>query len=465
MKRTLFIFSLCLTSGVFAEGSLREAIDKGDFVTAQKMVKNGEAEEIYCGTISAKNAVDIYGKIFKAAPEASFEACPSQFSFGYANKICADAKQAPTCMNVLHFLQKEGMAGNLIGIQAFDAAAKIALKNKAYLKPISVKVDTVVWQDCKKSEQKKCLDSCREWAQLRLEEASIDSTTRLQVEAQKAQCEIKPAKQVAKKITVKKPSDFQAELERVALEGYWKSPMSISTQWLTTLIDLHKIKGIADSSLPDLKYVKTWATKNAVAHTPVPGGELFRFCAAWNDSVNAILDSVGISARCPVFGKLEDSRDGKVYRTKEIAGKNWMVQNLDFELPESSDCYDRDLDKCKTYGRLYTWEAAQVACPESWHLATDAEWTLLENEAGGASLAATKLRANGSDDFAFSATFGGYFNQNRIFTIVGEGAYFWTEVKDDDKRSFAKSMFSDGESVDRISVDKNFGLSVRCVQN
>ena len=47
MKRTWFIISLCLTSGVFAEGSLREAIDKGDFVTAQKMVKNGYYDEIY----------------------------------------------------------------------------------------------------------------------------------------------------------------------------------------------------------------------------------------------------------------------------------------------------------------------------------------------------------------------------------------------------------------------------------
>jgi uncharacterized protein (TIGR02145 family) len=458
---SLFIFFI---SSIFAQNELREAIDRGDYATAQKMVRNGDAEEIYCGAMPAKNAVDVYGKIFKSAPEAAFEACPSQFSFGYASRICADGKQSTLCLNTLQFLEKEGENGNFAGIESFSAAVKVALKNKAYLKPSSVKIDTLVWETCSKQERKTCFDSCMEWVRLRLNDVSLDSLARLQVENQKIQCEAKPAKQLAKQITVKRNSAFQTELARIALEGYWKSPLHISPAWLNVLTEIHRNKGLADTALPDLHYVKAWALKHAAAHTPVPGGELFRFCAAWGDSVNAVLDSVGIMSRCPVFGKLTDPRDGKIYKIKEIAGKTWMVQNLNFEMA-GSECYDRDLDKCKTYGRLYTWNAAQSACPAGWHLSTDADWALLEEEAGGASDAASKLRSNGSDDYAFSVTFGGYFNQNTIFTTVGEGAYFWTELQDDEARSFARSLLSDGESVDRISVNKTFGLSVRCVRD
>lgn len=33
----------------------------------------------------------------------------------------------------------------------------------------------------------------------------------------------------------------------------------------------------------------------------------------------------------------------------------------------------------QTYGVLYNWSAALTACPEGWHLPSDAEWTQLEN--------------------------------------------------------------------------------------
>ena len=58
----------------------------------------------------------------------------------------------------------------------------------------------------------------------------------------------------------------------------------------------------------------------------------------------------------------------------------------------------------------------------------------------------------------------GYANKNGISTTIGEGAYFWTEKADGDKRGTARSMFSTDKEVSSISVDKGFYLAVRCVK-
>ena len=90
---------------------------------------------------------------------------------------------------------------------------------------------------------------------------------------------------------------------------------------------------------------------------------------------------------------------------------------------------------------------------------------MLEIYAGGANTAAERLRSNGSDNYAFTALFGGYANKNNISVIVGEGAYFWTNQDGGDGRGVARSMFSTDKEVSSISVDKKFSLSVRCVVN
>ena len=72
----------CLSVSAFAQDALREAVDAGDVATAQKMVKNGEIEEIYCGKLSATDAVKVYEKIFKAMPDESFASCASGITDG-----------------------------------------------------------------------------------------------------------------------------------------------------------------------------------------------------------------------------------------------------------------------------------------------------------------------------------------------------------------------------------------------
>jgi uncharacterized protein (TIGR02145 family) len=101
----------------------------------------------------------------------------------------------------------------------------------------------------------------------------------------------------------------------------------------------------------------------------------------------------------PVYGSFTDTRDGHVYKTVTIGNQVWLAENLAY-LPAISpssagsetepyyyvyDYEGTDMASAKnnanyaTYGVLYNWTAAMVACPPGWHLPTDAEWTELEN--------------------------------------------------------------------------------------
>ena len=64
---------------------------------------------------------------------------------------------------------------------------------------------------------------------------------------------------------------------------------------------------------------------------------------------------------------MTDTRDNKSYQLIEISGKLWMAQDLNYE-GASGECYNDVADNCATNGRLYTFNAAQKACPTGWRL-------------------------------------------------------------------------------------------------
>lgn len=446
---------LSMAACVFAQDDLRSAIDDGDLAAARKMVKKGQVEEIYCGKLTPKEAVSIYGTIFKKMPDESFEQCPSQYSYGYGTKVCANPKGLKSCTDVLNFLFSEAESGNVAAFDALGKVVKVALANKTFKKPIKEKVDTTMWVPCKKKgkARQECIEACEAYAE------EIGDEERL------ATCKKKPAEYKETQITVSRPSEFQAMVKDSLFAGYWHSPKSYAIKFANLIKANKKVLSIPDSSVIDIKYVRRWAENHKADSSALPGSELFRFCTEWQPTVDSILESLEFDVRCPVFGTFVDNRDGKSYKVRDIEGKSWFVQNLNYAMEKGSMCYDREDGNCDAYGRLYMQEAAKVACPPGSHLATDEEWKALEEVAGGASSAAVKLRSNGSDDYAFTALFGGYANKNGISTTIGEGAYFWTEKDEDEKRGVARSMFSTDEEISTISVDSEFFLSVRCVKD
>ena len=69
---------------------------------------------------------------------------------------------------------------------------------------------------------------------------------------------------------------------------------------------------------------------------------------------------------------LTDNRNGKTYGLKEVGGKLWMTQDLNYET-SNSECFNNDASNCETYGRLYNYIVATRACPQGWRLPSRAE--------------------------------------------------------------------------------------------
>lgn len=176
------------------------------------------------------------------------------------------------------------------------------------------------------------------------------------------------------------------------------------------------------------------------------------------------------------YERMVDSRDGQKYYIVKIKDRWWMAQNLNYsgkEVEDQSWCYG-DVDQyCEVLGRLYTWDAAKVACPEGWRLPLPIEWQELIAAGGGTSNAGRSLKtkvgwfidsfgtdANGSDSLGFSAIPAGWRGSEGKYEDLGTDVYFW---------QFAGGTYADYVSLyyaDRVELSyhyKNMGFSVRCV--
>lgn len=156
------------------------------------------------------------------------------------------------------------------------------------------------------------------------------------------------------------------------------------------------------------------------------------------------------------------------------------------------------------YGKLYNWFAVndeRGLCPEGWHVPSDDEWTELityvvslgfpntGNLADGAGNALKSCRQPGGsneegcnttehpfwnrhdkhygfDEFAFSALPGGHRAVNGEFFSIGDLGDWWTATENEDYGAWANGMSNKGSGVGRgSSLNKNFGLSIRCVKD
>ena len=168
--------------------------------------------------------------------------------------------------------------------------------------------------------------------------------------------------------------------------------------------------------------------------------------------------------------EIKDARDKQKYRTVVIDGRTWMADNLNYKMAGSS-CYREDEDNCMVYGRLYTWEAAQNACPTGFHLPTNEEFESLWKAAGGDFNAGYLIKANygwsgetnGNDTLKFSAMPAGNMFDDGTYGNENKFAFFWSSNVEGDKASVwyltSKSM-----GFSYMMKPKNFGFSVRCVQ-
>ena len=180
-----------------------------------------------------------------------------------------------------------------------------------------------------------------------------------------------------------------------------------------------------------------------------------------------------------------DARDGKEYYTTDTDKLSWMRNNLAWE--GAGVEYQRCTALNYLFGRYYTWEEAQTACPEGWRLPTDADWTALDASAvagqdipGLAGKLMGDIYFNGTkmweywrevkitDQLGLSAMPVGYATvSGKDYTFDGLYSYaaFWTSDESEDL-GVCRYVFHKKDIVYRGRMSKTeFAATVRCVRD
>jgi uncharacterized protein (TIGR02145 family) len=225
--------------------------------------------------------------------------------------------------------------------------------------------------------------------------------------------------------------------------------------------------------------------------------------------------TVGSGSSCPAT---VTDIDGNVYTTVEIGDQCWMSENLKVERYQDGSniptglsdgdwgsttsgafaVYNNDAANKATYGLLYNWFAgvdARGLCPTGWHVPTDEEWTQMITvldpstcgsctgvshsltagghmkttgtlDAGTGLWQAPNTAATNSSGFSglpggFRLSFSGsFFNQGLI-------GYWWSssEYSISPINAYERKLFYDFDFTTRNTINKQFGFSVRCLQD
>jgi len=212
----------------------------------------------------------------------------------------------------------------------------------------------------------------------------------------------------------------------------------------------------------------------------------------------------------PVFGENVEDIDGNVYHTVTIGSQTWMIENLktthynnNTPIPMITDSaawrnlktpgycwYNNDSTTNKNvFGALYNWYAVDTVllAPTGWHVPTQDDWTVLENNVAiylYASGSLPKILASNTlwlrslnmgaignnpvinNSSKFTALPGGSREDYiRSFNSIDSTGVWWSSTMKSDTTALSILMRNDLTSVERYSKKFWKGLSVRCVKN
>jgi uncharacterized protein (TIGR02145 family) len=206
---------------------------------------------------------------------------------------------------------------------------------------------------------------------------------------------------------------------------------------------------------------------------------------------------------------LVDARDGKSYETVQIGSQCWMAENLNTGTridggnnQTNNDiiekyCYDNSEIQCDIYGGLYQWsemmEHVTVAgvtgiCPEGWHIPTDDEWCILEQEVDPTITCSStgwrgingggELKEDGTSHWAdpntgatnnsgFTALPGGIGATGGTYASSGYFGYWWTSSQFDATTAWQRDLYYEVAQIRRLAASSNklSGYSVRCLKD
>ena len=182
-----------------------------------------------------------------------------------------------------------------------------------------------------------------------------------------------------------------------------------------------------------------------------------------------------------------------------IGTQVWMTQNLDVTKYRNGDpirecqtdeewrdagtkkegawCfYSKDSDKGVIYGKLYNWHAVNDSrglAPAGWRIASDAEWNTLIDFLGGALVSGGALKSTtqwqvpnegATNSSGFKAIPGGYRYNHGTFNGSEAVGAWWTSTEHSASHARYKSLINAGTDISSVNEEKEYGLSVRCIQ-
>jgi uncharacterized protein (TIGR02145 family) len=185
---------------------------------------------------------------------------------------------------------------------------------------------------------------------------------------------------------------------------------------------------------------------------------------------------VGYAANAQSKKKLKTvkDKDGYTYEIKSMPGKlTWITSNLKVNIPDSYVYYNAD-SNINTYGRLYSWAAAQEGCKQlgnGWRLPTEAEWTKMAKAFGGVAddskdsgkVAYLELLFDGKS--GLNTQWGGRRDANAQYYHNKLRGYYWTATETNETQAWVYLFDRMTGTLNRTNDgDKNRYLSVRCVK-
>jgi uncharacterized protein (TIGR02145 family) len=183
----------------------------------------------------------------------------------------------------------------------------------------------------------------------------------------------------------------------------------------------------------------------------------------------------------------------------QIGSQVWMNSNLDIDHYRNGDiipkedspqqwdgkgsgayCY-YDNNPAFEYigGKLYNWYAVndqRGLAPKGWHIPSENEWTTLTNYLGGSDIAGGKMKSTvfwkspnigATNESGFSAQPGGYRTGIGAYVFGLEGAFWWTSTESETYNTYSwyRNLLNTNSSISAFYLNKNAGLSVRCIRD
>ncbi len=181
-------------------------------------------------------------------------------------------------------------------------------------------------------------------------------------------------------------------------------------------------------------------------------------------------------------------------KTGQYRNGNAIPTNLDntawqYTTSGAYAIYDNDPANDATYGKLYNWYAVDDSrglCPTGWHVPSDDEWKEMEMHLGmslteanstwwrgtdeGGKMKSTSSLWNSPNEGAtnesgFSGLPGGVRNLSGGFGDIGTKGYWWSSTKHSTYDAWYRLLYYSFGYVYRVTGNKGFGISVRCLRD